>query len=63
MVTDSLTNHEVPTAPFLIEKDGMVHTTSHLRMWRLTTMNGYQVVSTGIIPRTSGVLPQFHDLC
>ena len=31
----------------------MVHTTSHLRMWLLTSRKEYEVISINIIPKTS----------
>jgi len=45
-----LTDHETPSDPFLSDGDGMIRTTSHLRMWRLI-MYGYHIVRTSVIPR------------
>ena len=53
MVRNTVMEHEAPSNPFLVDGAGTVHTTSHLRMWQLTFMNGYQVVSTGLIPRST----------
>jgi len=53
MTTDTLTNHEAPSDPFQDDSDGRVHTTSHLRMWGLTALYHYQVVSTGLVPRST----------
>lgn len=50
---NTLSNYERSPDLFQAEDDGMVHTTSHLRMWRLTILDSYRVVSTGVIPRTS----------
>lgn len=35
------------------DADGMVRTTSHLRLWGLTSLYRYRVVSTGLIPRAT----------
>lgn len=50
MVENRVVRQSTPLDPFLAEDEGTVRTASHLCKWRLT-MNGYHVVSTGIIPR------------
>jgi hypothetical protein len=35
-IMSTLTNHETAPNPFLVDGDGILHTTSLLRVWRLT---------------------------
>lgn len=49
----TLEHDAVPSDPFLREGDGMVRTTSHVRLWGLTSLYRYRVVSTGLVPRST----------
>ena len=53
MGTNTRMKLEALPDPFRYDGDGMVHTSSHLRMWRLTKMRGYLVVGSGLLPRST----------
>lgn len=44
---------EAPSNLFESDSDGLIHTTSLLHMLRLTVLDDYRVLRTGVIPRST----------